>query len=180
MKVSTFRLRQICRNFPDDISNAFSWIKIYEFLLRFSLKFVPEGPINNIPLLVQIRAWRRPGDKPLPGPMMFRLPTHIFVTRPQWVKGQLKETNARVKSQETANFDPNIWYHSGETIANIWTPVSLLTHICVTWPQWFNYTNSKKKQSYFPGTHQQRILAISTTPHIRSWNKWYSVYILNI
>ena len=26
-----------------------------------SLKFVPKGPINNIPALVQIMAWRRPG-----------------------------------------------------------------------------------------------------------------------
>ena len=30
-------------------------------------------------------AWRRPGDKPLSEPMMVRLPTHICVTRPQWV-----------------------------------------------------------------------------------------------
>ena len=31
-------------------------------------------------------AWRRPGDKPLSEPMMVILPTHICVTRPQWVK----------------------------------------------------------------------------------------------
>ena len=31
-------------------------------------------------------AWRRPGDKSLSGPMMVRLPPHICVTRPQWVK----------------------------------------------------------------------------------------------
>ena len=31
-------------------------------------------------------AWRRPGDKPLSETMMVRLPTHICVTRPQWVK----------------------------------------------------------------------------------------------
>ena len=30
--------------------------------------------------------WRRLGDKPLSEPMMARLPTHICVTRPQWVK----------------------------------------------------------------------------------------------
>ena len=30
-------------------------------------------------------AWRRAGDKPLSEPMMFSLPTHICVTRPQWV-----------------------------------------------------------------------------------------------
>ena len=31
-------------------------------------------------------AWRRLGDKPLFEPMMVILPTHICVTRPQWVK----------------------------------------------------------------------------------------------
>ena len=50
-----------------------------------SLKFVPNGPINNIPSLVQIMAWRRPGDKPLSAPMMVSLTTHICVNRPQWV-----------------------------------------------------------------------------------------------
>ena len=30
-------------------------------------------------------AWRRPGDKPLPEPMLVSLLTHICVTRPQWV-----------------------------------------------------------------------------------------------
>ena len=52
-----------------------------------SLNFVPKSPINNIPALVQIMAWRRPGDKPLSEPIMVRLPTHRFicVTRPQWV-----------------------------------------------------------------------------------------------
>ena len=51
------------------------------------MKFVPrvQGPIYNIPALVQIMAWRRPGDKPLSEPMMDSLPTHICVTRPQWV-----------------------------------------------------------------------------------------------
>ena len=32
-------------------------------------------------------ASRRPGAKPLSEPMMVRLPTHICVTRPQWVNG---------------------------------------------------------------------------------------------
>ena len=53
--------------------------------LKISLKFVPKVRINNIPSLIQIMAWRRPGDKPLSEPMMVRLPTHICVTRPHWV-----------------------------------------------------------------------------------------------
>ena len=52
-------------------------------LFTISLKFVPEGPIHNIPALVQIMAWRRPGDKPLFEPMMVNLLTHICVTWPQ-------------------------------------------------------------------------------------------------
>ena len=51
--------------------------------IDISLKFGPKGPINNIPSLVQMMAWRRPGDKPLSGPMMASLLTHICVTRPQ-------------------------------------------------------------------------------------------------
>ena len=63
---------------------TFSWMKMLEFRLNFHWCFVPKGPINNIPALFQIMAWRRPGDKPLSGPMIVRLPTHICVTRPQW------------------------------------------------------------------------------------------------
>ena len=53
--------------------------------IEISLKFVPKGPITNTPALVQIMAWHRPGDKPLSEPKMVRLPTHICITRPQWV-----------------------------------------------------------------------------------------------
>ena len=85
VSVNTLRPRQYGRHFPDDIfkcifvnENVLIWIQI-------SLKFVRKGPINNIPSLVQIMAWRRPGDKPLSEPMMIILLTHICVTLPQWV-----------------------------------------------------------------------------------------------
>ena len=54
-----------------------------QILIKISLNFVPKDPINNIPVLVQIMAWRRLGDKPLSGPMMVSLLTHTCVTRPQ-------------------------------------------------------------------------------------------------
>ena len=41
-----------------------------------SLKFVPSGPIYNIPALVQIKAWHRPGDKPLFEPMIVHWRTY--------------------------------------------------------------------------------------------------------
>ena len=54
--------------------------------IKISLKFVPEGLINNIPALVQVMAWCWPGDKPLYEPMMVRLLKHICITWPLWVK----------------------------------------------------------------------------------------------
>ena len=67
------------------LSNAFSWMKM-RISIKISLKFVPKGPINNNPSLVQVMAWRRSGDKPLSEPMMVNLLKHIYVTQPQWVK----------------------------------------------------------------------------------------------
>ena len=84
--VNTQRPTQNGRHFPDDI---FKWFFLNENVwipIKISLKFVPNGPINNIPALVQIMAWRRSGDKPLPEPMVVSLLTHICVIRPQWVK----------------------------------------------------------------------------------------------
>ena len=49
-------------------SNAFSWMKIYEFLLKFY--WSPKGPVNSIPTLVQIKACHWSGDKPFSEPMM--------------------------------------------------------------------------------------------------------------
>ena len=100
--INTLRARQNGRHFPDDIFkciflNENVWISI-----KIPVKFVPKGPINNIPALFQIMAWRRPGDKPLFETMMVTLLTHICVTRPQWVNGvwtrfQCKEHLSRLR-----------------------------------------------------------------------------------
>ena len=85
MFFNTLRPRQKGRHFADDI---FKWIFLNENVwisIKIALKFVPRGLISNIPVFVQIMAWRRPGDKPLSEPMMVSLLTHICVTRPQWV-----------------------------------------------------------------------------------------------
>ena len=47
-------------------------------LIRISLKFVPKRPIDKKTALVQVMAWRRTGDKPLPEPMLTSLLTHIL------------------------------------------------------------------------------------------------------
>ena len=54
----------------DDIFKCIFLNENDRILIRISLKFVPMVPIDNKPALVQVMAWRRTGDKPLPEPMM--------------------------------------------------------------------------------------------------------------
>ena len=70
-------------HFPDDIFKLILLNENVRVLIKIPFKFVPMGPINNIPALVQIMAWHRPCDKPLSEPMMISLLTHICATRPQ-------------------------------------------------------------------------------------------------
>ena len=81
--LNSLRPRQNGRNFADDTFKCIFLNENISISIKISLKFVPKVPINNIPALVQIMAWRRPGDKPLSEPMMVNLPTHICVTQPQ-------------------------------------------------------------------------------------------------
>ena len=83
--INTFRPRQNGRHFADDTFKRIFVNENVRILIEISLKFVSKGPINNILALVQIMAWRRPGDKPLFETMMVCLPTHICASRPWWV-----------------------------------------------------------------------------------------------
>ena len=89
MLINSLRPRLNKRHFADDIFKCIFLNENVWILLKISLKFVPKVRINNIPTLVQIVAWRRPGDKPLSEPMLVILLTHICVTRPQWVKDSI-------------------------------------------------------------------------------------------
>ena len=83
--VNSLRPRQNGRLFADDTFKRIFLNENIRISTKNSLKFVPKGLINNIPALVLIMAWGRPGDKPLSEPMLVRSLTHIWVTRPQWV-----------------------------------------------------------------------------------------------
>ena len=47
------------------VFNESLWISI-----TISLKFIPNGPIDYKPALVQVMAWHRTGEKPLPESML--------------------------------------------------------------------------------------------------------------
>ena len=63
---------QYGRHFADNIFRCIFMNEKFCILIQISLKFVPKGPIDNSPALVQIMAWRRIGDKPLSEPILTR------------------------------------------------------------------------------------------------------------
>ena len=107
---NTLRARQNVPRFADGIFkciflNENAWIS-----LKISLKFVPKGQINNIPALVQIMAWRRPGGKPLSEQRWLFCWKHICVTRPQWVK-------ISVNNNYSKHYDCRIFWSSVSRIS---------------------------------------------------------------
>ena len=107
--LNTLRPRQNGRHFADDTFKPIFLNENIQISIKISLKFVPKEPVNNIPALVQIMAWRRPGDKPLSETMMIISLTHICVTRPQWVKAWPWDTQIRPRAHNRVN------RHSGHT-----------------------------------------------------------------
>ena len=102
------------------LSIAFLWMK----MLEFRINFVPKGPIKNIPALVQIMAWWRPGDKPLSEPMVGNLLTYICVTRPQWVQSEF-DILGRI-----------IWCLNAICSVNSETGVCLISFRCIEMKYW--------------------------------------------
>ena len=78
--LNTLRQGQYGRHFPDDIFKCIFLNETIGILIEISLKFVPRGPINNIPALVQIMAWHKPGGKPLSKLIMVTLPMQVYAS----------------------------------------------------------------------------------------------------
>ena len=99
--VNTMRPTQTGRYFADDI---FKRIFLYEKVIisiRFSPKFFLKGPINDKSALVQIMAWRLPGDKSLSEPIMVYL-TDVYIclfVLTTWWQIALMKTQAKLSSQ---------------------------------------------------------------------------------
>ena len=95
------------RNFADDTLKHIFWSENVRISITIWLKFVPKGPINNIPALVYDKAWRRPGNKPLFELIKVSLRTHICVTRPK----RVNDKSALVKVRLHAEFSTNPYLH---------------------------------------------------------------------
>ena len=67
---SPLALAKMADILADDIFKRIFFNENGIITIQISLKFVLQNPIDNKPEEVQVIAWRRTGDKPLPGPMM--------------------------------------------------------------------------------------------------------------
>ena len=109
IQINTLRPRQNGCKFSDYIFECIFLNESMKILIKISVKLVPNGPINNIPALVQIMAWHRPGNKPLPEPMMVSLLMHIFITWPQWVNKGMVEHKSELKLENKQTKDMSVY-----------------------------------------------------------------------
>ena len=110
----TLRPRPNGRHFAADIFTCILLNKNMWISLKMPLKLLPKFPINNIPALVQIMTWRRPGNKPLSEPMMVIWTTHIWISRHQWVKWLCRKACLRKPRWDTGQGFARYWLHKTE------------------------------------------------------------------
>ena len=185
------RPRQNGRHFPDDIFNCIFLNENVWISNKISLKFVPKGQINNIPALVHIMAWCRPGDKPLSEPIIVSLLTHICITRPQWVNIYFQKWHCNMclhmvglsYSVSTGGHDAKSSYlHVTDTIQDLQAPHHdpLNVHQIINMFQWslhhFFYPMNPRSSSDCSGPFYQHDLTltpawISNHIHYKMWDE---------
>ena len=160
----TLRPRQNGRHLPDDIFKCIFLNENVWISLKISLKFVSKVPINNIPALVLIMAWGRPGDKPLSEPMMVSLPTHICVTRHQWVKDVCKMLAILFRPQYFNSLRPcDIYIYIYASVQH--TNITSDDGLAPVWCQAIIWTNAAILSIRHQGTHFSEILSIVKSFH---------------
>ena len=67
---NSYPLDRMAANLAEDIFKCIIWDENDRIPIPISLKFVPRTPIGKMPASVQVMAWGRTGDKPLPELML--------------------------------------------------------------------------------------------------------------
>ena len=126
---------------------------------------------HNIPALVQIMAWRRPGDKPLSEPMMVSLLTHICVIRPQRVSSVVSyRTSCKLKIWfiSTLSFTVQYyatWCHIGQCYTRMRS--SHLAACCIQYHSWLHSICIKPCNANYPWSHLVAQSAEQTEEELR-------------
>ena len=112
--LNTLRLRQNGPRWPDSIFKCIFLKENIQISIKISLKFVPQGLINNIPALVQIMAWHQP------------VASFTKEINLRWAKRPLK-TNGRFANRGLTSL---VKEATGDQPLSEPMMASLLTHIC--------------------------------------------------
>ena len=139
---NTLRPRQNGRHFADHSFKCIFLNENVSISINISLKFDPNGLNNNIPALVQIMAWRRPGDKPLSESMVGSLLAHICVTRPQWVNFALIALTASMHSRDVFTYIRHICFTGIERIRK-----TVLMSVKSPWGIWVKLAHTKPQRN---------------------------------
>ena len=136
------RPRQNGRHFADDTFNRIFVNENVRIAIEFSLKFVLKRPINNIPALVQIMAWRR------------RLQATCHDLNQWWliyrrINASLGLNELTIPSQGPCNLKPYVLNCSGTL--QIWTSIHILHNFSSSkwWKLWKFYLNEYINSPYY-------------------------------
>ena len=102
------------------VSTTFSSMKIHGLLRKFNwyLLLIVQLTVCQH-CFRQIMTWRRSGDKPLAEPMMVWLQTHIYVTRPLWVKSYRQDLSPH-NIHGKGNYHPYERHAQGSTVKPVY------------------------------------------------------------
>ena len=116
--VNSLRPRQNKRHIADDVFKCNFWNENVRISITISLKFVPKGPFNIFPALVQIMAWRRTGEKPLSEPKMtqfnntYMFASLLLIKSPQYTGGDFMFLYRFVRRRRRLRRRPPILVHA--------------------------------------------------------------------
>ena len=127
---NTSRPRHNGCHFPDDI---FKLIFLYQ---NFPISNKnPQGPINNIPAMVQIMAWHWIGNKPLPEPMTVKWWYLVLRRLKSRASGLFAHPFVQVQIKENIKV-PYHWPLWGESTGHRWLPsqrASYVENVSIWW-----------------------------------------------
>ena len=168
IQLHKLRPRQNGRHFADDIFiciflNENIWIAI-----KISTKFVPEGPINNIPPLVQIMAWRRIGDKPLSEAMVVEFANAYMRHSASVTKKAIREVKLsylpRMRYAESVNLE--VWL---KNVCNFRTKSSNW------WPFLLNFSSGNATGPRYWGPMVLVLISVSSVDKPLPKTKWVNI-----
>ena len=149
--LNTLRPRQNGRHFIDDLFRCILMNENISISINISLKVVPKGQIKNIPSMIEIVAWCRPGDKPLSEPMMASSLTHICVTLPQWVEKKAKtgHFSHKLLKWQTMYHTPHVRYLLSKHELFYWKSTHLSQSALDVWPANIEENNSLNAELFW-------------------------------